>query len=199
LHFGGDNSETGHYPVGIIVGMHSLYFTDYAREAERLFGHYTTAQHCYRLVEIFSEVDYTYKVKNPIFKDSRVYSIFKQFCIGAAIQAVGRWRPYRPHKRKFCHIFLLNNYNTGLPVSPMLKYELFEFLNATSKDKPSDADRIRKAAWKIMRKNGQVKNKDIRDELSFSKDKKSKVSKVLSSMAKRMGWRQDVDYYYYEQ
>jgi len=81
----------------------------------------------------------------------------------------------------------------------MLKYELFEFLNATSKDKPSDADRIRKAAWKIMRKNGQVKNKDIRDELSFSKDKKSKVSKVLSSMAKRMGWRQDVDYYYYEQ
>jgi len=187
------------YPVGIVVGMHSLYFTDYAREAERLFGEYTTAEHRYRWTEIFSNEEYTYKVINPFFTDPKVYSMFKQFCIGAAIQAIGRWRPYRSHGRTFCHIFLLNNYSTGLPVSPMQKNELFEFLNATSKSKPNDADRIRKAAWNIMRKNGRVKNEDIRDELSFSKDRKSKVSKVLSPMAKRMGWRQDEDYYYYEQ
>ena len=186
------------YPVGIIVGMHSLYFTDYAREAERLFGQYTTAEHWYRWDDIFSEVDYTYKVKNPVFRDSRVYSIFKQFCIGATIQAVGRWRPYRPHGRKFCDIFLLNNYNTGLPVHPMRKDELFKFLEVPSGKRPKikTSDKIAEAATAIMECNGRVKNADIREATGFDK---VKVSKHLRRYAQKMNWIQDSDYYYYEQ
>jgi hypothetical protein len=185
------------YPVGIIVGMHSLYFTDYARESVRLFGQYTTAEHWYRWDDIFSEVDYTYRVKNPVFRDSRVYSIFKQFCIGATIQAVGRWRPYRRHRRKFCDIFLLNNYNTGLPVHPMRKDELFKFLEVPSGKRPKikTSDKIAEAATAIMECNGRVKNSDIREATGFDK---VKVSKHLRRYAQKMKWIQDRDYYYYE-
>ena len=189
------------YEVGIIVGMQTLYFTDYAREAERLVRNYSTGRCYYDWVKIQSTEKYTYEVLNPRFEDPFVQSMFKHFCLGATVQAIGRWRPYRKEEREFCDIFLLNNYATGLPVHPMDKDELFEFLKTPLEDRPEPKDRdlIEKLAWQIMKEKGCVKNEYIRDVLNYCQDKTSKVSKVLSPLAKRMEWRRDNHNVYHEQ
>ena len=176
------------FKVGIITGMQNLSFADYAREVERLFGSYLTAEHEYKWTELLSTQDYTYKVKNPVFKDKRLQARFRQFCIGNAIQAVGRWRPYRPHGRDFCHIFLLNNYNTELPVRPVSKAQLLHFLGLPYTDAGSKNHVIQIMAHEIVTRKGCVRPKDIIDETEFNK---GTVSNSLKEFANEMKWKKD--------
>jgi len=184
------------YPVGIVIGMNNLSFTGYAREVQRLFGECLTAEHEYGWTELLSTQDYTYKVKNPIFRDPLAQAMFRQFCIGSTIQAIGRWRPYEKHGRDFCHIFLLNNYDTGLAVRPVTKAQLYQFLDLPNPTQENKGKQVEIIATEIMRSKGRVKNSDVRKRTGYNK---STVSNSLKRFAQRVGWIQRKDHYYYEQ
>jgi hypothetical protein len=181
------------FQVGIITGMHNLSFGDYARQTEQLFESYRTGEHGWEWVELLSTQNYTYKVKNPVYKDPAVQARFKQFCTGATIQAIGRWRPYRTHGRRFCHIFLLNNYDTGLPVRPVSKAQLFEFLGVRGEDVESSAEKVARAANRIMAARGKVSAGDVCKETGL---RGPNVSKQLRTHAIDMEWLKDHRYYY---
>ena len=184
------------YPVGIVIGMNNLSFTDYARQVQRLFGKCLTAEHDYGWTELLSTQDYTYKVMNPVFADPLVQAMFRQFCIGSTIQAIGRWRPYEKHDRDFCHIFLLNNYDTGLAVRPVSKAQLYQFLDLPNRTQENKGKQVEIIATEIMRSEGRVKNSDVRERTGYNK---STVSNSLRKFAQRVGWIQRENHYYYEQ
>jgi hypothetical protein len=183
------------YQVGIITGMHNLSFVQYAKEVERLFGSYSTAEHEYEWVELLSTQEYTYKVKNPVFKDKRVQNMFRHFCIGSTIQAIGRWRPYTAKDREFCHIFLLNNYDTGLPVRPVTKAQLLQFLGMPYVDAGKKSHVVAITALEIMKSKGKVKNSDIRERTDFHK---TTISNALKDFARKMRWFRGKNHYYYD-
>ena len=112
------------------------------------------------------------------------------------IQAIGRWRPYRDHGRKFCDIFLLNNYDTELAVRPVSKTQLYQFLELPFENVGPSAHVVAVTAHDIMQSKGKVKNSDIRDRIEFKQDA---VGRDLGRFAKRVGWVRDEKDYYHEE